>query len=90
VTHVDYYRLIDDPALVMSEVHAGLGIDTPREVLEAVIDWHRRNPKGSRGSNPYALETFGLDGDAVAEQFSDYRRRFDVPREQEGLGRTAR
>lgn len=88
VTHVDYYRLADNPAPVMAEVHAALGIDTPAEVLGAVADWHRRNPKGSRGANPYALETFGLDEHAVAEQFGGYMRRFDIPREQAGLART--
>jgi hypothetical protein len=87
VTHVDYYRLVDNPAAVMADVHAGLGIDTPPAVRKAVDDWHRSNPKGARGSNPYALETYGLNADAVAEQFSDYMRRFDIPREQEGLQR---
>jgi hypothetical protein len=41
----------------------------------------------ARGSNPYTLEQFGLDGDAIAEQFSGYMRRFDIPREREGLAR---
>jgi len=87
VAHVDYYRLVDNPATVMAEVHAGLGIATPPAVAEAVAEWHRNNPKGARGSNPYDLETFGLNGDAVAEQFSDYMRRFDIPREAVGLAR---
>jgi Sulfotransferase family len=85
VCHVDYYRLVDDPAAVMTQVHAALDIDTPQAVREAVADWHRRNPRGARGSNPYALEDFGLDADAVAERFADYMRRFDIPRERDGL-----
>ncbi len=87
VTHVDYYRLIDNPAAVIAEVHAALGIDTPVAVSEAVTDWHRRNPKGARGSNPYALETYGLNAKSVAEQFGDYMRRFGIPREQQSLKR---
>jgi hypothetical protein len=88
VVHVDYYRMLDDPAAVMAEAHAGLGLETPEEVRSAIADWHRDNPKGARGSNPYALEQFGLDAEAVAEQFGDYMRRFDIPREQAGLART--
>jgi Sulfotransferase family len=88
VTHVDYYRLLDRPATVMAEVHAALGIDSPEAVRAAVVDWHRRNPQGARGANPYALEQFGLDADAVAEQFGEYARRFGIPREQAGLART--
>jgi hypothetical protein len=87
VTHVDYYRAIDNPSAVMAEVHTALGIDSPTTVREAVADWHRNNPKGARGSNPYALETYGLVADAIAEQFGDYMRHFDIPREHEGLKR---
>lgn len=87
VTHVDYYQLLDDPAAAMLDVHAGLGIDSPDEVRGAVADWHRRNPKNARGANDYSLEQFGLDADAVAEQFGDYMRRFDIPRERVGLVR---
>jgi hypothetical protein len=87
VTHVDYYRLIANPAAVMSDVHAALNLDTPPALSEAVADWHRRNPKGARGSNPYALENYGLNADAVAEQFGDYMRHFDIPRERDGLAR---
>jgi hypothetical protein len=90
VTHVDYYRVVDDPAAVMSEVHAALGIASPEEVSAAVADWRHRNPKGARGSNPYTLEQFGLDPDEVAEQYGDYMRHFDIPREQDGLRRGSR
>jgi hypothetical protein len=88
VTHVDYYRVVDDPASVMSEVHAGLGMETPAEVGAAVAAWRLHNPRGARGANPYTLEQFGLDPDAVAEQFQDYMRHFDIPRERDGLARS--
>lgn len=87
VTHVDYYQVVDDPANTMQQVHAALGLDTPEEVRNAVAQWRLDNPKGARGANPYSLEQFGLNADAVAEQFGDYMRYFDIPREQEGLKR---
>jgi hypothetical protein len=89
VVHVDYYALIDDPVGQMRRIHAGIGIDTPDEVAQAVGDWHRANPKNARGANTYSLEQFGLREDAVAERFSDYTRRFAIPREREGIARTA-
>jgi len=88
VVHVDYYRMLDDPAGVMRRVHEGLGIDCPDEVRRAIAEWHAANPKGARGANPYALEQFGLDGEAVAERFADYRSHFAIPREQAGLARS--
>src|ERR1700740_1747410 len=58
VTHVDYYRLLDDPAAAMRDVHAGLGIASPDAVRAAVADWRARNPKNARGANDYSLEQF--------------------------------
>ena len=89
VVHVDYYALIDDPVGEMRRIHAGIGIDTPEVIARSVGDWHRANPKNARGANDYSLEQFGLDADAVAEQFGDYMRRFAIPRESEGLARTS-
>jgi hypothetical protein len=51
--------------------------------------WHRSNPKNARGRNDYTIEQWGLDGDAIADAFGDYMRRFCIPREHEGLGRAA-
>jgi len=87
VVHVDYYSLIDDPVKEMRRIHAGIGIDTPDEIAESVGAWHRDNPKNARGRNDYTIEQWGLDGDAIAEQYGDYMRRFAIPREQEGLAR---
>lgn len=87
VVHVDYYALVPDPVGEMRRIHAGLGIDTPDEVVEAVGAWHRANPKNARGRNEYTIEQWGLDGDEIAEQFGDYMRRFDIPREADGLAR---
>jgi Sulfotransferase family len=87
VTHVDYYRVVDNPAAVMKEVHAGLGIDTPEAVRAAVASWRESNPKNARGANPYSVEQFGINADEAAELYSDYMRYFDIPREQEGLKR---
>jgi hypothetical protein len=87
VVHVDYYALVDDPVKEMRRIHAGLGIDTPDAVEQAVGDWHRANPKNARGSNDYTLAQYGLDDGAVAEQFAPYMRRFAIPREREGLAR---
>jgi hypothetical protein len=88
VVHVDYYALVADPVGEMRKIHQGLGIDTPHDVAATVGDWHAANPKNARGRNDYSLAQYGLDDAAVAGQFADYARRFDIPREAEGLGRT--
>ncbi len=89
VVHIDYYALLDDPVAALKKIFAGLGINSPDEVVEAVGKWRRANPKNARGRNDYTLEQWGLEADAIAERFGDYRRRFDIPREKDGLARAA-
>ena len=81
MVHVDYYALVDDPLTEMGRIHAGIGIDTPAEVAEAVGAWRQANPKNARGRNDYALGDYGLDEAEVAERFAPYVRRFAIPRE---------
>lgn len=88
VVHVHYYALVADPVGEMRAIHQGLGLGTPDDVARAVGDWHAANPKNARGRNEYTLAQYGLDEAAVAKQFSDYVRRFDIPPESEGLARS--
>lgn len=71
----------------MRAIRAGLGIDTPEDVACSVGDWHASNPKNTRGKNDYSLSQYGLDLDAVREQFALYSERFGIPTEAEGLAR---
>jgi len=89
VVHVDYYALIADPVEQMRRIHAGIGIETPDDIAAAVGAWHSANPKNARGRNEYTLEQWGLVDAAVAEQFAPYMRRFNIPRERDGLARIA-
>ena len=87
VHHVDYYRVAQDPAAVLDEIHASLGIDTPDDVRESIGAWRRDNPQGKRGENKYSLEQFGLRDEEVRELFADYIQHFDIPSEAEGVAR---
>lgn len=89
VTHVDYYRLVEDPGVLMRKIHVGIGTDTPEDVLESITGWRRENPKGKRGANKYALAQFGIDPNEAAELYSDYSQRFGIPTEAEGVGHQA-
>lgn len=88
VTHVDYYRLADDPSAVLNEVHEGIGIDTPDDVRESIATWRRENPKNKRGANEYSLEQFGINADEARDLFADYIQHFDIPGEADGIARS--
>jgi hypothetical protein len=88
IIHVDYYALVNDPVAELLKVHARLGMDSPMEVRQAVARWHRANPKNSRGANEYSLEEYGLEEATLVDRFGNYMRRFNIPREHEGLGQS--
>ncbi len=89
VVHVDYYSLVQDPVAQLRRIHGQLGMETPDTVAQAVAAWHRDNPKNARGSNDYTIEQWGLDADEIAQEYSDYMQRFEIPREADGLARSA-
>jgi len=83
VTHIDYYRLVDAPDVVLGEAYPKAGIEMTPVARENIAEWRRQNPKGRRGTHSYAMEEFGLDPDEVAEEYRFYTRHFDIPREAE-------
>lgn len=89
IIHVDYYALVDDPVSVMYKVHEKLGIDSPQQVCDAVAAWRKANPKNVRGANDYSLKQFGLDEVFLGKEFGKYMEQFGIPREQDGLSRSA-
>lgn len=88
VIHIDYYALVEDPVRELRRIHAGLNIETPQAVQDAVAAWHADNPKHARGRNEYSLAQYGVDEEDALARFSDYMRRFAIPREREGLRRS--
>lgn len=89
VVDVDYYRLVASPETAMREIYDRLGIEIPDSVRDAVAAWKQDNPPGKRGVHSYALQDFGLDADAVAEEYRRYVEAFDIPREAKAAERMA-
>jgi Sulfotransferase family len=81
LVHVDYYQLVDDPGAVMPAVFEAVGIEWTDGVDERIRSWREKNPRGKRGVHTYALEEYGLERDEVADAFSSYTQRFDIPSE---------
>jgi Sulfotransferase family len=81
LVHVDYYQLVESPETVMPAVFEAVDLDWTPEVDQRVRTWRAENPKGKRGTHEYRLDEFGLTREAVAEAFTAYTTRFDIPSE---------
>ena len=85
LVHVDYYRLVAEPAALMPAVFEAIGLDWTPQVEDRISSWRSGNPQGKRGTHTYTLEEYGLEPDEVATAFASYTGRFGIPSEY-GLG----
>lgn len=76
VIHVDYRRLLSEPAEVAAEVYARCGIAVGAAQAATLKAYARSNRQHKRGQNRYSLEQFGLSPQSVDKAFAGYRRRF--------------
>jgi hypothetical protein len=84
LVHVDYYQLVEAPEEVMPTVFEAIDLAWTPAVDERIRSWRAANPQGKRGTHTYSLDDYGLDRDMVAEAFSGYMKRFDIPSEHGG------
>lgn len=76
-----YAQLMADPVAAVRTIYAGAGRELTPAAAAAMSTYVEAHPKGKFGKHSYRLEELGLDGDAIADRFSDYIKRHDVARE---------
>jgi hypothetical protein len=83
IVDVRYDDLVRDPVGSVTRIYSSLG-GADGEALdaraqEAMTAYVTAHPKDGLGVHEYDLGEYGLDGAALAERFSDYVSRYDVP-----------
>ena len=81
IVDVLYADLVRDPIATMRRVYDGIGEPLDAQALDAMTTHVASRPKAKFGRHDYDPAEFGLDADAIAERFSEYTRRYDIPRE---------
>lgn len=79
---VHYRDLVREPVETMQRLYAALGEELTPEASDAMRAHVEARPKGKFGVHRYSLDDFGLDTDAVAERFTHYVERYDIPLER--------
>jgi len=75
---ISFSPLNTDPIATVAEAYGKLGLELSDEAARRMGAWSAENPQGSHGVHDYALDDFGLTGDAVHETFRFYTERFGV------------
>ncbi len=78
---VPYSQLVTDPISAVRTIYAGANLELTDQTEAAITAYVEAHPKGQFGRHSYNLDELGLDGDALADRYSDYIKRHDVARE---------
>ncbi len=73
---LSFDALQTEPVAAIEDAYARLGLELGAG-REAVATWARDHPPGAHGTHEFALDEFGLEPDAVREQFAPYLDRFE-------------
>ena len=79
--HVRYVDLVDDPIGVVRKIYARYGEEVSPLHQRRMQVWLRDRTPEAIGHHVYDPADFDWTYDALAEQFEDYQKRYDVPRE---------
>ncbi len=74
-----YYRdFISDPLKVVRQIYDHFGMTLTEEAERRMRLFMENNEKEKHGKHIYTAEQFGLEADAIAEEFAEYIDCFDL------------
>jgi hypothetical protein len=77
-TDIAYLDLVRNPIGVVRQIYARLGEHLTPEAEAKMERFLAENPQGKWGRHSYSLANFGLQPEAIGEQFRFYTDRFDM------------
>lgn len=77
-TDVAYLDLVRNPMGVVRQIYARLGEQLSPQVEAKMERFLAENPQGKWGRHKYSLADFGLQREAIDEQFRFYTERYDM------------
>jgi len=77
-TDVAYLDLVRNPMGVVGQIYARLGEQLSPEAEAKMERFLAENPQGKWGRHKYSLADFGLQPEAIDEQFRFYTERYDM------------
>ena len=81
IVDVQYADLVTDPAATVASIYRAVGDELDDTGATAIATYVDAHPRGEFGAHRYDVSEYGLDAGALAERFSAYTDRYDIPRE---------
>jgi len=73
---VSYHDIMADPVATVRRIYEASGLVMSDEHARLIRDWLANHNQTKHGVHKHSPEEFGMDADAINEQFSAYRDRF--------------
>ncbi len=81
IVDVQYADLVTDPTATVASIYRAVGDELDDAGATAIATYVDAHPRGEFGAHRYDVSEYGLDAGALAERFSAYTDRYDIPRE---------
>ncbi len=75
---VDFLELVNDQTGMVRRICEHFDLDNPPDFFDKVDHYLNRDREDKRGRHAYDGSRYGIDPDAIREEFSDYITRFNV------------
>jgi hypothetical protein len=79
IVDILYDDLVRDPVAAIETIYGSLGDSLDAPAGAAITRYVAQHPKNTLGAHDYDLEEFALDRGKLAQRFSGYVDRYDVP-----------
>lgn len=73
---VSYHDMMADPMLTVERIYQASGLHISDEHASRIQDWLANHQQTKHGVHKHSPEEFGMDGDAINDQFAGYLDRF--------------
>jgi Sulfotransferase family len=75
---IHHHHFAEEPIGTLARIYDFLGLPFTAQTQERMEDWSHRNRPGTYGKHVYTARQFGLDEQALREQFAFYTDAYDV------------
>jgi hypothetical protein len=82
ILDVQYTDLVRDPVGTVERIYGSFGIDLDDPARASITAYADAHPKGKLGKHGYDVAEFGLNPAELADRFSSYVDRYQVPAER--------
>lgn len=82
---VDFRDLVTDPISMVKRIRTYFDLEEADGAVERIHAWQNNDRQDKKGKHKYSADFYGLDIDAIHDEYADYIYSFDIPIKPSGM-----